>query len=125
MTHFRTFVLLLVVASWSAQALAQDDPATGSEEASAERDCIPASEAEQSSDAESGPDVDGGLPICPEQDSPESSDEQGDSAREAPDPEEQPGEGPGDDIDDEEFGREFEPTDEISEDYPVPLPSDI
>ncbi|HKJ17481.1 MAG TPA: hypothetical protein VJ984_09050 [Xanthomonadales bacterium] len=112
-------MLLLVNVS-----LAQD--AEESPGAADTRGCIPASELEQSSEGESGPDDEGSsenpanLPVCDENQVDEAgAEEPADVPESATDDESI------EDIDDEEFGREFEPTDEISEDYPVPLPSDI
>ena len=89
------------------------------------RECIPAEEAEQSSGDESGPSEEGDdenaepdLPICED----EAADDPIEEPAEAePEPEE---EEIGEDVNPEE-DFEVNPEDEISEDFPVPLPSDI
>lgn len=128
--NFRTQVVLLMMmtAIFTSVMAQENDPAAQADPG--ERECIPAAEAEQSSGEESGPtgeqdgDADAALPTCEELAAGEA--ETDDVPPPAPaEPDDETGDGPGDDVDDEDFGREFEPTDEISEDYPIPLPSDI
>ena len=104
-------------------AYAQDDEESASAIEAEERTCIPADEVEQSSGAESGLSQEGEdsteLPLCEE---PEAEEVAPETEPQAAGSEEELQ--MGDDIDpSQEF--EVDPEDEISEDYPVPLPSDI
>lgn len=103
----------------------ESDEATGLSEDEAP-ECVPAEEAGQSPGQESGPSGEGtgeaseaALPVCEEEEQaeplPDETSSEDESDEEA---------GADEDIDPEE-DFEVSPEDEISEDYPVPLPSDI
>ena len=109
--------LLMVLAFLTFPVFAQESTGEANEAPEEIRDCIPASEVEQSDDEESGPsgEEDSQLPLC-EEEIPEA------EAEETP-PDEEEVADEEDDLPIEDV--DIEPEDEISEDYPVPLPSDI
>lgn len=128
--------MMFCIATWFLTVnfvLAQENGETSDSETTEERICIPAEEAEQSAGEESGPSEEGtvkeeetALPVCDEVLSegatPGDTGVEEESTPEDPESEEE--EGISDDFDpSQEF--EVDPEDEISEDYPVPLPSDI
>lgn len=127
-------LLLMLLALVAFQAKAQDENASEA----AERTCIPADEVEQATSGESGPSEQGtvetdeaGLPVCEEEvEEPRPESEPGPDSEQEPEP--ATDEGDESDTDETESGEidpeeefEVDPEDEISEDYPVPLPSDI
>ena len=116
-------MLLVIGACFATAPLFAQDGAEAAADSIAERKCIPADEAEQSTGADSGPSEEGdseedgmALPVCEEADPAAPVPDEDTSGEETANAEQM-------DIDP---GQEFEvdPEDEISEDYPVPLPSD-
>jgi hypothetical protein len=123
---------LLLLTAWMA-AFAQESPRESADantpDVDENRTCIPAAEAEQASSGESGPSEEGELddgaptlPICGESEVADTSEE---PAAEEVEESATDGDSEEDFAEIDDGGQEFEPGEEISEDYPVPLPSDI
>ena len=119
--------LILISLLVSAPVFAQSEPDAGTQASAADEACIPASETSQAPSDESGPSQEDGV---------EDSVPNTDACEEPLERPETPVEtvvesgvesGPQDSVE-ENFNDqdvEFEPDEQISEDYPVPLPSDI
>ena len=121
-----TFILLMISALAFAQSAPVEEPDSSEQVPVADEACIPDSETSQAPGDESGPSEDGGT---------DASAQDTEACEEQPETPATPVEpvtesGPQDIVEDnfydeESAGQEFEPEEEISEDYPVPLPADI
>ena len=119
--------LILISLLVSALAFAQSGPDAGTQVSAADEPCIPVSETSQAPSDESGPSEEDGV------------DDSAQNTEPCEEPLETPAtpvetvvesgveSGPQDSVEENFDGEdvEFEPDEQISEDYPVPLPSDI